>query len=69
MIVKYKKWVDLLLPDGVIVGEIPEYVTEGMMMTADVKGKKEYEGQAHGKKMWHKWHRLKKKNSIGITTQ
>ena len=49
MIVKYKKWVDLLLQGGVVFGEIPEYVTENMMMTPDVKGKKKYKGQTHSK--------------------
>mmetsp|Transcript_27634 Transcript_27634/g.33594 ORF Transcript_27634/g.33594 Transcript_27634/m.33594 type:complete len:232 (+) Transcript_27634:123-818(+) len=61
MIAKYMKWADLLLktPDEVVTGEIPGYVTDAMMKTADVKGKKRY-GEDDGKKMWSKWHRLKK---------
>ena len=58
---KYMKWVEhLLTPGSVVTEDTPEYVTEGMMKTVDVAGKKEYKGTADGKKMWSKWHRLRK---------
>ena len=54
IITKFKKWVSLILDDKdeVVIGELPAYLTEKMLLTTDVGEKIFYAQPKAGKSMW-----------------
>ena len=62
MFKKFKKWASLLLDNKgeVVIGELPAYVTERMLLTSDVGEKTLYAHPKAGKSMWKKWLKCRK---------
>ena len=62
MFIKYKKWVTLLIDnkDPVVIGKLPLYVTEKMLITIDVGEKKLYSHPKAGESMWKRWLRVRR---------
>ena len=62
MFTKFKKWASLLLDNKgeVVIGELPAYVTEKMLLTTDVGEKALYAHPKAGKSMWKKWLKCRK---------
>jgi len=62
MLKRYKKWTHLLLaPDSDIgIGELPEYITEKMMLISDVARKKLYSSPKACQTMWKKWLKVRR---------